>query len=205
MAMRKHVLILGSAAVAFAASVYLFAAQQVSGQPIPLSVDRYARPVRIAYITNQKYTGNLGGLAGADNKCNTDVARPLKNINYKAYLFSYNDLSRLRSATDKMIVYSFFGDYGSSYNEKRGWRAQLWTIGNDLILSDSFGQGAGTFWAAKYIPGPDYWETCGDWTISDYYDASLGIGLSSSGNPIEEQSVMTCGGIAPLLCIEWSE
>lgn len=38
------------------------------------------------YVTNLLYSGNLGGVAGADARCNSDSAKPIPNATYKALL-----------------------------------------------------------------------------------------------------------------------
>ncbi|MFZ4579798.1 MAG: DUF1554 domain-containing protein [Myxococcota bacterium] len=46
----------------------------------------HAKPIKKLFITAAAYTGNLGGMAGADAKCQSDANKPADSSTYKAVL-----------------------------------------------------------------------------------------------------------------------
>ncbi len=75
-------------------------------------------PDKRIFVTASTYNGNLGGVAGADAKCNADSARPDRGISYKAMLGSPGVREALNTPRDWVLqagVAYFASSNGNRY------------------------------------------------------------------------------------------
>lgn len=64
---------------------FLFLNQQSPAAPAPTTCSETSAGCRI-FLTAAIFNGNLGGVAGADEKCNADSNKPTGNLSYKALI-----------------------------------------------------------------------------------------------------------------------
>jgi hypothetical protein len=101
----------------------------------------YLGDYKYFFITSTTYTGNLGGLSGANLKCNSDSGRPNTSVTYKAWLYISSSNYQSPSASDyrsggalqEQIIFTGTGNINNPSNFRNGYFSSLsiWT-GRDL-------------------------------------------------------------------------
>jgi len=134
-------------------------------------------PVKIAFVTSQSYNGDLGGLSGADSKCQTEASNAGLSGTFKAFLSDNNTTaaSRLNQAT-------------VPYETVTGVRiAADWIDLTDRIIDNPLNVTAiGTTVSGFAWTGSDYDGTKATYFASDYppnYGLDLTCSSWTSGNP----------------------
>lgn len=61
-------------------------AQDATTKTYTITVTRLSAGVKRIFVTSSQYNGNLGGITGADTKCNADSSKPADGSTYKAIL-----------------------------------------------------------------------------------------------------------------------
>lgn len=158
----------------------------------PGGPDATAAPANRAFVTSTTYLGDLGGLDGADAKCQARAVAAGLDGQFTARL-----RTSLVEAADRM-------------NGARGWRdlqgrpiADLATdwAGGQLIypmVVDEFGAivpGDRSVWTGEASFG----NTCGDWTLATVGD--LG-GITFADDSIVVGTARICSAEASLICVE---
>ena len=104
------------------------------------------------FVTDTKYTGNLGGIAGADAKCNTD-ANAISGKSYQVARTTY-DATRNR--------YVFAQPYVGIYNDTYGWvNSILWSDMTGLVVNNN-PSGAGSMFK-NFATGDHVFVRASDW------------------------------------------
>ena len=169
------------------------------------------------FVTDTKYTGNLGGIAGADAKCNTD-ANAISGKSYKVIRSTYN------AGKNRYI---FTQPYVGVYNNTYGWiNSVLWTDMVGLLVNENPG-GVGVMFSSvpngdqiftdpstngfkyKYTSSFEIWhvdtpeiENCANWSSASsgligklaHEDGTIGT--------IHPHANKACSESHSLLCIE---
>lgn len=146
-------------------------------------------PAQMIFVTPFLYTGNLGGLAGADAICATFAATGSKTKNlpgtWRAILSS-----SMQSAKDRIGLIA-----GRNITDAQGQvissTADLWSL-NPLLRAARYGQDgqlvtSGATWTGTHEDGTSTLKNCLDWTsegavgaIGDSYDKSYWLEVHPS-------------------------
>jgi hypothetical protein len=138
----------------------------------------------LIFLSDATYSGNLGGFAGADSKCNADVNKPITdaNITYKALLngngatvlnvdyYTANGSSLIATATGVNLV-----GYSGLTNPISSINSRVWT-------------------------GADTNKDCSNWTQGDSTTGSYGIS-NELGGSYYGGFVQFCSSSAKLYCV----
>lgn len=166
---------------------------------------------KTVFVTSQSFDGNLGGLAGADAKCNELASNAGLEGEYKAWLSD--------STTDVSERFSRVGTYISTggYNTDYEIIANNWddltdgSLENPIYYDENgdYVSQAAVWTNTSYLDGARfYWNntyyTCNDWNeASSYKKASYGITAYYSTGPIWTQAgTDTCSAQKRLYCFE---
>lgn len=160
------------------------------------------------FITASTYTGNLGGVTGANAKCNSDT-NAIAGKNYvalvKGQISSY-------FGPHSLMGQSFHRDYrlkfyNSSYGDSRslfsvndiGGNSFGSTLGPDTVDSVYKKDSPGYFWAEGHFTR----GSCSSWTSgSGFSIGQVGRFAGGSVGIYNDNSLQTCGNRLPLLCVE---
>jgi len=152
----------------------------------------------IAFVTSIAYTGNLGGLSGADQKCQ-DLAKAasLPDNTYRAWLStsSVNAIDRLGSARGWVRVDGKpFADTKADIPYKIYYPLRIDELGND---EKDFGS---LVWTGTNPDGTLVSNTCDDWT-----DSNVGVQGQTGSNEglsslFTSSGVSSCSGSSRLYC-----
>ncbi|MCT4640865.1 MAG: DUF1554 domain-containing protein [Bacteriovoracaceae bacterium] len=111
------------------------------------------------FVTNSTYSGNLGGTAGADTKCQTDVNKPAGSSTYKA-LISSSTRSAKPVASDWVLYAS------TEYRRPDG--TVIGTTQADRTFSspmtNSWNGSGVTIWSGISLAWATNPQTCSNWT-----------------------------------------
>jgi hypothetical protein len=165
-----------------------------------------ALPARFIFVSTEVYAGDLGGLSGADERCNTDPARP-SEARYRALLVSD---SRTACETDRCS-----GDPG----EHDSWVLRPGTqyvTAEGLPVFETGSAGVPEFPFAGALTTDDvvFWsgleyglqtrseELCGNWS-SDSDTLRGGIGRARATDTAWlNDGFLDCSRTAHLICVE---
>jgi hypothetical protein len=151
------------------------------------------------FVTHAAFTGNLGGLSGADAKCTTAAQAAGKPGTWKAWL----------STTSKSPS-SRFVDLGPWYQQFADGRTQL-TFANVAnlgttpwtpIVVDEWGAAApSTFWSGAIGGDQQGYQTCSDFTNSALTDEAR-VGVTGVTAKWTNSFSEYCSTAHSLLCLE---
>lgn len=176
-------------------------------------------PEKRMFLTSTLYNGNLGGITGADQKCNSDSRKPSGSSNFKAYVFdgTVRSLSRNGSKYD-LVDYpiaantkylTITGDSLGSTNATRSFSTDI----NDFFLmnraklaetNDEFWVGLMTVAFTSYTA--EVRETCTGWTTNGA-GVTGGYGFTNPNNTppvtyLYNNTTRNCSMTRALLCVE---
>lgn len=164
------------------------------------------------FFTDTAYNGNLGGISGADSKCNAAGNKPNGN-NYKAVLVDGVNRQACKQSHDCMTNPTTnpgetLIDWVLYPNQayKRADNISLGTTNASGTFEGNFStylsMSVGSFWSgfqSDLKPSPN---NCSDWQTSG---ANGGTGKANSAynvNSIFANSTSTCSSTLPILCAE---
>lgn len=156
------------------------------------------------FLSSQTYTGNLGGLPGADAKCQAlaNTQSSLKNKTFKAWLSDPKTAVKDRLALAK-IPYALTDGTIIADNWEDLTDGALATIPS----LDEAGKSVSTntsVWtntsASGAITATRLQRTCWDWTASTRYGAG-GSAVSTAAS-WTDSGLLYCGGAVRLYCVE---
>ncbi len=160
---------------------------------------------RYVFVTTDRFTGNLGGLSGADKRCNDDAAQSVDELvrrgKYVAWLSNSGVAGSDRISnrhqyiflnTDKLNVFrNGLGDLDVSHPINL-------TTGRVALQSQDV-------WTGTDKNGAVAANTCKGWT-SDLQDVQGKVGTTSSGSESNSKwtdfGELACNGMASLYCFE---
>ena len=168
------------------------------------------------FVTDTKYTGNLGGIAGADAKCNTD-ANAIPGKSYQVARTTF-DPDRNR--------YVFAQPYVGVYNDTYGWvNSILWSDMTGLVVNNN-PSGAGSMFKniaggnriyisasdwGKYLHNTsfDVWHVdtpetnnCNNWTSAPGVQGKVAKQDDNNIGLIDSSANRSCSESHSLLCLE---
>ncbi|MDP3157816.1 MAG: hypothetical protein Q8N23_34415 [Archangium sp.] len=150
------------------------------------------------FITSVGYPGNMGGLAGADTRCNTAAQAANKGGTWKAFLSSSSEdaLARMAEA-GPWYQETNTGSFVKTFNNK----ANLTTAGLATLYVDEQGNGSqfspSKYWSGTLQTGLRSTGTCMGWTTTT---GSAGTG--QSGYWDNDNVVHYCSESLPIVCFE---
>lgn len=161
------------------------------------------------FVTSAQYDGNLGGITGADAKCNADAAKPNAST-YKA-LLAFADVRRgctsvnCGGATgiEQTVDWPLFPNM--TYVRADGTTIIGFSGGNALLpasLTNSIGSGGGQTWTGLNSDWTGNTSNCTGW--SEGSSGSSGIrGTQNSVTPTAwSNSFNSCNAPRALYCVE---
>lgn len=163
---------------------------------------------KMIFQSSAGYTGNLGGLSGADQKCQalaTATNNPNLSGTYKALLSDSNSSLQNRLTHSTVPYYAFNGWTGKFYKIASDWNGLFNTDGSYMVLSE-YGYGVGN--NATYFTGYDQVNTCMDWTSNNdyYFNNSFRAAAYGQGGAgirfFQGGGVGSCSIPSNLICIE---
>jgi hypothetical protein len=156
------------------------------------------------FVSSMSYDGNLGGLTGADSKCNSLASAAGLEREYKAFIGSGS--SSLKSRFNLIgAVYNFTGD-----NRERivSLGADLFDADvEDLLRSIDYDENGNTVSAVVWTGSDSEGENslisdCSDWTSnSGGANGSVGDNTRTTGFFLEDPPVQACSGSYRIYCI----
>jgi len=130
---------------------------------------------KIVFVSSVNYTGNLGGLSGADSKCQAlaSAVPALSGKTFKAWL-SNSTLSARDRLTHSTVPYILLNTTVVANN----WADLVdGTLQNPIILSEKNSQVLSGVWTGTDEYGDKRTDTCSDWT-SDLHVINGRTGVS---------------------------
>ncbi len=156
-------------------------------------------PDKRLFVTNAAYNGDLGGIAGADAKCDTDTARPDTTVTYKAMLAA--DFQRAaRPAMDWVL------QAGASYFRSASGNLYIATATANAVFSFPVAAPLTTDFRAAWTGMEADWRTfagvnCSGWQTAGF-NGSFGQ-PSVTGSDMVFSGVANCGAATfKLICAE---
>ncbi|WCL50622.1 DUF1554 domain-containing protein [Leptospira sp. GIMC2001] len=177
-----------------------------------------ALPEKKMFLTSTQYSGNLGGVTGADEKCNSDSRKPSGSSSFKAYIFNGSTRSVERSGSTYILtdypiaantVYvRLDGEIIGATGSNRAFSESIdnFFISNNANLTDTRTE----FWVGLMSAGSssstaEVRNTCSEWTSNSIL-SNGGYGITgdsgSKGIYFFNNESRVCNVNRPLLCIE---
>lgn len=161
------------------------------------------------YVTNLLYSGNLGGVAGADARCNSDSAKPIPTATYKALLV--DGATRIACTS---------GGCSTGSTEHTDWvlkpNQSYYNVAGDVIaatdvnglfpnnLTNSIKPLSSNYsWTGLFIDWTTHSSHCNGWT--DNTNSSQGLAGKHdmiNGNGSFNNSAFNCDSTIPLYCVQ---
>jgi hypothetical protein len=153
------------------------------------------------FLTSTQFSGNLGGLAGADQRCQTAATAGNKGGTWIALLATSTTTGTSRVTGSgpwyqEQSSGSFVVTYNNTANLQTGALATLETDEQGRIIQGNF-TGDLNFWSGMNADATTTASTCSNWTTtggSGSWGAFTSLGTSST----------SCGNGYRLLCLEQS-
>lgn len=156
------------------------------------------------FVTASTYNGNLGGISGADTKCNADANKPATGT-YKAYIADGTNRRVCSTGwcTDTTEQIDWVTTIGRNYirADQSALIGQAAFNGLLSSMSNGIGTTANAIWvglALNYQAG----STCNSWTSSSAAASASAGNSQSTGNPHFNDTATTCNTINRLYCVE---
>jgi hypothetical protein len=149
------------------------------------------------FVTSTLYTGNLGGLDGADTKCSDAADTATLGGTWKAWLSdsTTDAIDRIADAGPWYLVDKTTLIFNNKANLMTG---PLATIGQ---TEDGTYVGGVAVWTGTSTGGLGSTDHCTDWTIGDM--SSMGTsGSSDSSSFWTDDSTTVCSQMQSLYCLE---
>lgn len=159
------------------------------------------------FISSQNFSGNLGGLIGADDKCQQLATAAGLNRTYKAILSSDSESASNRILiTEKVYIVNSSGEYKLVANSVN----DFWdSAGQDLLYPVNFNEKLikveSTPWTGTTSNGDINTNNCNSWTSED----SLQLGDLGNSSKVTsywlEGTSDSCDSEYPIYCISQEE
>ena len=176
----------------FAMNALAFAADKVV--IIPLFKSKQSDEKKLIFVTNGTWTGNLGGLAGADAKCNTEANSRRFSGTFQALLGSAAGIPFTRSI-----------GYPVEYvNVTKGQiQSNFYNLFSGGIVNPvKPGSGLGATWTGLNGDGSRSNVDCNSWTTeSGLANGTVGLTNVITSNWLNTADAI-CSNLIPLYCIE---
>ncbi|HNN80300.1 MAG TPA: DUF1554 domain-containing protein [Leptospiraceae bacterium] len=176
-----------------------------------INVIRLNSSVYRIFITVATYNGNLGGVTGADAKCNADVNRPNDGSTYRALVVDNSSLARRACSnpdcTNSAENLNWTFKPNTAYVRATDSAAILTTNAGGIFtfgtLTNSFGTGATvSYWTGLRNNWQSSSNDCSDWTNSTGgIDGRTGDSTATNSNAIRNNTP-ACNTFWYLVCVE---
>jgi hypothetical protein len=192
-----------SCATCYPGSTYFTYSPDGLDQDCNGSVDDVA-PRYYLYVSDTKYSGNLGGRSGADSICNSSSNKP-SNCTTAAWAFiSVNTADEIQDmpstkGINTSLPWYFRKDSSTEYLVQSNWSNLL--SGNILISAAAAGVANDYYWTGSGYDGSYSSWACAYWTSSngDTKTGIVGNPSSKSGTWLDD-SQFPCDDVYPVLC-----
>lgn len=162
------------------------------------------------YVTSPTATGNLGGIAGADNICNTDTGQPDINVYYKAMLVD-NAGTRRASSTG-----AFVGDGQVDWVLQPFTTYQRGAAGDIIATTDAVSLFSALNPGGIFPLSTSVWtgfNAANDWRVNaanhcSNWGSNTGNGAAGSSDDLSagyfmnDTTLPSCGAARALYCVE---
>lgn len=165
---------------------------------------------KMMYATGLAYAGQLGGIAGADEKCMTDYALPTGNgtePTFKAFIVSATRFPcSVANCGDGSTSSDWVLTPNTDYVNRRGEPIFTSTAEATVPVPLATGLTAGNtnFWGG--FTDNDDWlvdptNTCNDWEATST-DFNGRVGWTGTGGDFRNGGSVPCNSTWPVLCVE---
>lgn len=176
-----------------------------------LTVTRLNNTTYRIFISTSSYNGNLGGIAGADSKCNADPNKPNDGSTYKAIVVDNSGVQRRACTSGNCTNVAENIDWALRVNTiyvRSSDSATILTTNTAGIfafgtLTNAFKSGAQVqFWTGLRSDWQSSSNDCNDWSSSSSgNNGRYGLSDATDSNAIRSGTT-TCDNTAFLFCAE---
>ncbi|MCB1177446.1 MAG: DUF1554 domain-containing protein, partial [Leptospiraceae bacterium] len=165
------------------------------------------------FITNNAYTGNLGGKSGADEKCNSDPNHPGDGSLFKAMLAS-NPISNSEdrkacsspNCTNSAQNLDWVFQFNTAYNKLQSNEYVFLTNAAGIIENYNFYSSVDLsqnhIWTGLDSDWTNAGDNCNDWTdSSSSFNGTTGNSITGSGS-FHSNEISSCNIPKAILCVE---
>lgn len=171
----------------------------ITSPAIPIATMTPTPPKRV-FVTSQNYSGNLGGLSGADSKCSSLASAAGLGIKWKAWLSDSNT-----DAKDRIVGLGpwYFVDGKTLVFSSKGElplvplnHDELGNLRSDVMVRTGTAQN-GT--KKEWVFDPTY---CNDWTTDSTLAVAIIGNTSETGVRWTNWGGTACNYLRPIYCFE---
>lgn len=155
------------------------------------------------FVTSATYDGNLGGLTGADAKCDSVAKAAGLELTYKAILSDSSTNAKARLAITGQVVVVDSNDNVEviAASTTDFWGAQS----ADLLMTVNINESGGTItgktpWTGTSSEGAYALYGCNDWTKASNSSGTIGS-IDHTDDRWIDSDFVPCGNSNPLYCI----
>lgn len=157
------------------------------------------------FVTASSFTGDLGGLSGADLQCQTAATQAGLTRSYKAIMSDNSETAKKRLN----LIGGIYKFEGSKKVEVVSVGVDLWNPGGLTAAVDTDENGnkvaAGAVWTGTDSDGGNFAGTldnCQGWSSSDSANyGAVGRSDQSDGDWVEDFTPISCDLLKPIYCI----
>jgi hypothetical protein len=148
------------------------------------------------FVTTSSYTGNLGGIAGADQKCMSDANKPAGSCAWKALIIG-DARSITRDWVLKPNTTYYRLDGTTPLGATDGGGKLLTPLYNSIIAINS------TTWTGLNTDWSSDTNTCTNWTsaVNSLHSVYLGV-TDRTDTGVISAAQGNCDGVHSLYCVE---
>ncbi|MDX8408935.1 MAG: hypothetical protein R8J84_02645 [Mariprofundales bacterium] len=161
------------------------------------------KPVKIAFLTSGTYNGALGGLNGADQKCNTAATAAGLKGSFKAWLSDSQGNSPSTRMTHSTVAYKTTNGLLVA-NDWAGLTSSVLTNAINVTESGATINGNNYTWSNTRPNGGSYWNL-NQFTCYDYFSTGgtnqMGLTSATSG-AWSNWAASPCSDLNHLTCIQ---
>ncbi|HNF16153.1 MAG TPA: DUF1554 domain-containing protein, partial [Leptospiraceae bacterium] len=202
----------GSITMNSGANVITIAVTSASGSSTyTINVTRLAASVYRIFITAATYNGNLGGVAGADTKCDSDTVRPNDGSTYRALVVDNSGTARractTANCTNPAENLNWAFKPSTSYVRASDSTTIMTTNAGGVFpfgtLTNSFTSGATvSYWTGLRSTWDSSSNDCSDWTSSSAGSNGRTGDSSATDSTSIRNNTPSCSTQWYLLCVE---
>jgi hypothetical protein len=153
------------------------------------------------FVTSSTYSGNLGGVSGADDKCRQVAINAGLVRTYKAIISTSSS-----DASNRLLIsgniYVVTGADSRTLVANSGtdlWNTDSVNLNTTVNVDENYSVVAVTPWTGTTASGGAGTDLCSDWS-STSGNGDVGL-TSSAGSQWVENTFVSCGQSHPLYCI----
>lgn len=163
-------------------------------------VDNLCADVKLVFVTGGTWDGDLGGLSGADEKCQTEADGALLPGIYKAWLSTSAE-----SAGERLTHFSGLYIRVDGQTVATGW-SELTSVDlvNPINITPTLQTTTALVWTGTYQSGlPDHTSNCSMWVSSDVAQSGrVGHSPNPAASSWSSQTTRNCQVQLRLYCFQ---